>query len=150
MKRILGSKAFCALCQVLVMASLGSAWLIIADSFQLGIVAFCFIGVLLFGLCFICLMRTVRSPFEEEYPSRINMIFHIVVCALYLISVVLYGKKYGFVPDMAKIARLLSYDFDDGAVYAIMAVGSLVSLVGATASAMIVSMCIFSRRGKIL
>ena len=145
MKEILSSKGFCVLCQVLVGTSLGSAWLMVAEVLHSPVV-FWVVGILLVILCAVCLVRTLRTPYEEEWTNRTNLLFHGLVCVLCLASAGLYGKEYGVLPDMKMIVQMFRYDLDDGVMNAVSSFGALTSLVGAAASAMVASICVSARR----
>ena len=145
MKEILSSKGLCVLCQVLAALFLGNAWLMMAEVLR-SPVGFWSIGILLIILCAVCLVRTLRTPYEEEWANRMNLLFHAFACVLCLVSTVLYGKEYGILPDMKGIVRMFRYDFDDGVVNAMASFGTLTSLMGAAASAIVAAICVSVRR----
>ena len=145
MKEILSSKGLCVLCQVLAAIFLGNAWLMMAEVLR-STVGFWGIGILLIMLCAVCLVRTLRTPYKEEWANRTNLLLHVFAFVLCLVSAVLYGKEYGILPDMKGIVRMFRYDFDDGVVNAMASFGTLTSLMGAVASAIVAAICVSVRR----
>ena len=145
MKSLMRTKEVCVLCQALVAISLGNVWLAIAEILRSAAV-FWGAGILLAVLCAVCLVRTLRTPYEEEWANSINLLFHGIVFGVCLIAAVFYGKEYGFLPKMTGIAEMFRYDFDDGIANAITSFGAVISLIGAAASALVVWMCVMIRR----
>lgn len=144
MERLLRTKEVCVLCQALVAISLGNVWLAMAEILRSAVV-FWGAGILLAVLCAVCLVRTLRTPYEEEWANGVNLLFHGIVFVLCLIAAVFYGKDYGFLPKMTGIAEMFRYDFDDGIANAITSFGAVISLIGA-ASALVVWICVMIRR----
>ena len=146
MKKLANSKGLYVCLQLLVLVCLADVWCAVgAEMFRSPLLFFAAGGVFLV-LGVVCLLRTIRTPYAEEYANVLNLVFH-GGTAVFLArgAVLCMGLYHSFLPDIPGILRMFQYDVDDGWMYVVVSFGTLAAVMGFAACVLLVCMGITAR-----
>lgn len=147
MKKLANSKGMYVCLQLLVLICLADVWCAIGGEMFRSPVLFFAVGGLFLILGVVCFVRTVRTPYAEEYANALNLVFHGGAAVFLARGAVLCGGLYhSFLPDIPGVLRMFRYDVDDGWMYVVVSFGFPAGIIGFAACVLLVCMGITARR----